>query len=132
MATKEGGGLDPVKQFEVKELIPIEIAGLNFSFTNVSLFMVAATALVVLLMALPTGRRAHVPGRWQNLAELAYEFAANMLRSTTGPAGMKFFPLVFSLFMFILIFPLIFIERSGLHTTNHVCICENFTSLLYR
>ncbi len=102
MAVKEGGGLDPVKQFEVKELIPIQIGDINFAFTNVSLFMFVAVALVMLLMLLPTSGRANVPGRWQNIAEMAYEFAANMLRSTTGPDGMKFFPLVFSLFMFVL------------------------------
>ena len=97
------GGLDPIHQFEVKTLLDINVGGLNLSFTNVSLFLLVATALVILLLAVPTSRRAVVPGRWQNIAEMAYEFAANMLRSATGSAGMKFFPLVFSLFMFILI-----------------------------
>lgn len=107
MATKEGGGLDPVKQFEVKPLIDINVGGVDLSFTNVSLFMLLATALTIALMVMPTNRRALVPGRWQNISELAYEFAGNMLRSTTGAAGMKFFPLVFSLFMFILMANLI-------------------------
>ncbi len=96
------GGLNPIKQFEVKTYLPIEVGGLNLSFTNVSLYLFVATALVILFLALPTARRAVVPGRWQNLAEMSYEFAANMLRSSTGAAGMKFFPLVFTLFMFIL------------------------------
>jgi F-type H+-transporting ATPase subunit a len=102
VATKEGGGLDPVKQFEVKPLIDINVGGVDLSFTNVSLFMLVATACVIALMVLPTNRRALVPGRWQNISELAYEFAGNMLRSSTGAGGMRFFPLVFSLFMFIL------------------------------
>ena len=103
MATKEGGGLDPIHQFEVYPLLPIDVGGVDLSFTNVSLFMVITTVLTIALMALPTSGRALVPGRWQNVAEMAYEFNANMLRSSTGAAGMRFFPLVFSLFMFILI-----------------------------
>lgn len=107
MATKEGGGLDPIHQFEVKPLIDINVGGVDLSFTNVSLFMLLATALTIALMIMPTRRRALVPGRWQNVAEMAYEFAGNMLRSSTGTGGMKFFPLVFSLFMFILMANLI-------------------------
>ncbi|MCF3934625.1 F0F1 ATP synthase subunit A [Acuticoccus sp. M5D2P5] len=103
MATAEGGGLDPIHQFEVKPLIDINVGGVDLSFTNVSLFMLVATALTLALMLLPTNKRALVPGRWQNVAELAYEFSGNMLRSSAGAGGMRFFPLVFSLFMFILV-----------------------------
>jgi F-type H+-transporting ATPase subunit a len=69
----------------------------------VSLFMVLTTAVAIMLMLIPTSRRAVVPGRWQNVAEMSYEFAGSMLRSSTGAEGMRFFPLVFSLFMFILV-----------------------------
>ncbi|WP_108661481.1 F0F1 ATP synthase subunit A [Acuticoccus kandeliae] len=103
MATTEGGGLDPIHQFEVKPLIDINVGGVDLSFTNVSLFMLLATGVTLALMLLPTNKRALVPGRWQNIAELAYEFSGNMLRSSAGAGGMRFFPLVFSLFMFILI-----------------------------
>jgi len=99
----EGGGLDPIHQFEVKPILPIDVGGVDLSFTNVSLFMVITTALTIVLMLMPTGRRALVPGRWQNIAEMSYEFAGSMLRSSTGAEGMRFFPLVFSLFMFILV-----------------------------
>jgi len=102
VATTEGGGLDPIKQFEVTPLVDINVGGVDLSFTNVSLFMLVATALTIALMVIPTSRRALVPGRWQNVAEMAYEFAGNMLRSSAGAGGMRFFPLVFSLFMFIL------------------------------
>lgn len=103
MAVAADGGLDPIKQFEVKSLVNINVGGVDLSFTNVSLFMMVTTVCVLALMLLPTNRRALVPGRWQNVAELAYEFSGSMLRSSTGTSGMKFFPLVFSLFMFILV-----------------------------
>ncbi|MEM8854335.1 MAG: F0F1 ATP synthase subunit A [Pseudomonadota bacterium] len=123
MATKEGGGLDPIKQFEVKSLIDINVGGVDLSFTNVSLFMMVATGLTIALMVIPTGGRALIPGRWQNVAEMSYEFAANMLRSSAGTGGMKFFPLVFSLFMFILManllgmFPYFYTATSQLAVT---------------
>ncbi|MEM7696211.1 MAG: F0F1 ATP synthase subunit A [Pseudomonadota bacterium] len=103
MATNPDGSLDPIKQFEVKSYVDINVGGLDLSFTNVSLFLLVTTACVIALMMLPTSRRALVPGRWQNVAEMSYEFAGNMLRDATGAGGMRFFPLVFTLFMFILI-----------------------------
>lgn len=99
----EGGALDPIHQFHVYPLVTINVGGVDLSFTNVSLFMVVTTVLVLGLMLLPTNRRALVPSRWQNVAELCYEFSGNMLRTSAGAAGMRFFPLVFSLFMFVLV-----------------------------
>lgn len=103
MATAEGGGLDPIHQFEVYPLFDIEVGSVDLSFTNVSLYMLVTVALTMALMLIPTSRRALVPGRWQNVAEMSYEFAGNMLRTSAGAGGMKFFPFVFSLFMFILV-----------------------------
>jgi F-type H+-transporting ATPase subunit a len=102
-AESEVGGLDPIHQFQVHSLLDLRVGGLDLSFTNVSFFLLVTTALTILLMLLPTTRRALVPGRWQNVAEMSYEFASDMLRSSAGSGGMKFFPLVFSLFMFILV-----------------------------
>lgn len=121
MASAEGG-LNPIKQFEVKPLVDIHVGGLDLSFTNVSLYLFVATALVIALLAIPTGKRAVVPGRWQNIAEMGYEFAANMLRSSTGAAGMKFFPLVFSLFMFILMANLLGMFPYFYTTTSQLII----------
>src|SRR5436309_3918552 len=96
--------MDPIHQFEIKNLLPIaRIGGIEIAFTNSALFMLIGLLLIVLLMLGATRSRALVPGRLQSLAETSYEFVAEMLRSTAGPEGMKFFPLVFSLFMFILV-----------------------------
>ena len=104
-AVEESGTyeLDPIHQFRVNNLFDLRVGGVDLSFTNVSLFLLVTTALTIILMLLPTSRRTLVPGRWQNVAEMSYEFAGTMLRTSTGSAGMKFFPLVFSLFMFILV-----------------------------
>jgi F0F1-type ATP synthase membrane subunit a len=93
---------DPIKQFEISTIVPIEIAGIDFSFTNSSLFMLATTGAVAAFLVLSTTGRGLVPGRWQAAAEMSYEFVASMLRDAAGTQGMRFFPLVFSLFMFVL------------------------------
>ncbi len=131
MATKEGGGLDPIHQFEVKSLIDIQVGGLDLSFTNVALFMMVTTLAVIALMVLPTSRRALVPGRWQNVAEMCYEFSGNMLRDSAGAAGMRFFPLVFSLFMFILIANMIGMFPYFYTVTSQLIITVAFAMIVF-
>ena len=94
---------DPIHQFSVNRIIPIEIGGLDFSFTNSSLFMVLTVAAGAAFLIFSTRPREVVPGRWQSAAEMTYEFVAKTLRDSAGSEGMRFFPFVFSLFMFILV-----------------------------
>ncbi len=94
---------DPIHQFVINKIIPIEVGGLDFSFTNSALFMVLTVAASSAFLTMATSGRGLVPGRMQSLAEMAYEFVAGTLRSSAGTEGMRFFPMVFSLFMFILV-----------------------------
>jgi len=94
--------IDPIHQFNIVRLgEPFHIGGVDASFTNASLFMVIVLGLISVLMIIGTSAKAVVPGRIQSLAEMSYEFVANTVRSAAGDAGMRFFPLVFSLFMFV-------------------------------
>lgn len=93
---------DPLHQFEIHEYIPLHIGGVDVSFTNSALAMTVAAATVTLFLTLAMRGRALVPGRWQSVAELAYEFIAGMIRDNVGTEGRRYFPFVFSLFMFIL------------------------------
>jgi F-type H+-transporting ATPase subunit a len=91
----------PIAQFEVKRLIPINIGGVDLSFTNSSLFMVLTLVVLTSFLLYATRQRAVVPSRLQSSAELAYEFVIGTVRETIGKEGMRFFPLVFTLFLFI-------------------------------
>ncbi len=82
--------------------MPIHIGDLTVSFTNSSAFMVGAAVLIVLFTTLTVRRRELVPGRWQSLAEVSYEFVAGMIRDNVGNEGKPYFPFIFTLFMFIL------------------------------
>jgi F-type H+-transporting ATPase subunit a len=95
--------IDPIHQFQINNLLPvINIGGHQIAFTNSALFMLIIVAVVSTFLIGATSRRAIVPGRLQSAAEMSYEFIANTVRSSAGPEGMKFFPFVFTLFMFVL------------------------------
>ncbi len=93
---------DPIHQFHIEKLIPIEVGGVDFSFTNSALFMVLTVAVASGFLLIATRRRALVPSRWQSSAEVLYEFMAQTLRESAGSEGMRFFPFVFSIFLFFL------------------------------
>jgi F-type H+-transporting ATPase subunit a len=113
---------DPIHHFHINRLIPIEIGGLDLSFTNSSLFMVATVAAAGAFLYLATSSRAVVPGRAQSVAEMSYEFVANMLRDAAGTSGMRFFPLVFSLFMFVLVANLLGMFPYFFAVTSHIIV----------
>ena len=127
---------DPIHQFEITKLFTIgHIGGHEIAFTNSSAYMFLTVAVISLLM-LGTGRQL-IPGRMQSVAELSYEFVASTIRSTAGSEGMKFFPLIFSLFMFIMvsnfvgIIPYTFTVSSHLIVTVALALVVFFTVLFY-
>ncbi len=114
---------DPIHQFEIKKLATLgHIGGQEIAFTNSALFMLLAVAGVSALMIGATSRRAAVPGRMQSVAEITYEFVADMLRSSAGKEGMKFFPLVFTLFTFILFANMLGMIPGTFTVTSHIII----------
>ncbi|UUP18746.1 F0F1 ATP synthase subunit A [Nitratireductor thuwali] len=113
---------DPIHQFQISKLIPIEIGGLDFSFTNSSAFMLATVLGAGAFLFLTTSSRGLVPGRLQSVSEMAYEFIASMLRDAAGSQGMRFFPLVFSLFMFVLVANLFGMVPYFFTVTSHIIV----------
>src|SRR5690606_12392212 len=128
---------DPTSQFLVKPIIPIEIGGVDFSFTNASLFMVATIAAASGFLYFATSNRGLIPTRFQSVAEMSYEFIASMLREGAGSKGMKFFPFVFSLFMFVLtanllgMFPYFFTITSQIIVTFALALLVIGTVICY-
>lgn len=114
----------PLHQFEIHPIIPIQLgdAGVDVSFTNSALFMVLAMVLMSGFMVLGMRRSAIVPGRWQCAAEMAYEFIANMLRDTVGQEGRKYFPFVFTVFMFVLFGNLLGMVPYSFTFTSHIVV----------
>ena len=114
---------DPIHQFELKTIQSLgKIGGMEIAFTNSALFMFLAVGLITIFMLGGTSGRGMVPGRLQYMVEMAYEFVANTVRSSAGHDGMRFFPLVFSLFMFILFLNLFGMLPYAFTVTSHIII----------
>lgn len=128
---------DPIHQFHITKLLPLEVGGYDISFTNSSAFMVATVVSATCFFMLTTSGRGLIPGRLQSVCEIMYEFVANMLRSSAGSDGMRFFPLIFSLFMFILLlnmfgmFPYFFTVTSHIAITASLALLVIFTVIVY-
>ena len=114
----------PIEQFEIKPIIPA------LDFSNSSLFMVGGVALIVGGMLFATRSKAAVPGRAQAAAETLYEFVAGTLTDAAGKEGMKFFPLVFSLFLFVLTLNLLGLIPGFFTVTSHIIITFALAALV--
>lgn len=113
---------NPLEQFQIKTLVPIQLGTVDASLTNAGLFMVITVAAISLFLGLGMRQRALIPGRWQSMAELSYEFIAGMIRENVGSEGRKYFPFVFSLFMFILFANLIGLIPYAFTFTSHIAV----------
>jgi F-type H+-transporting ATPase subunit a len=129
---------DPIHQFEIHNLIPLfRLGAADIHFTNSAAFMLVAVVLTATLLIGTTAGRRLVPTRMQSLAELSYELMADTLRNIAGEAGMKFFPFVLSLFMFILvsnvvgIIPYTFTVASHIIITAALALTVFFTVVIY-
>jgi F-type H+-transporting ATPase subunit a len=118
-------------QFEIKRIIPFELFGIDASFTNASLLMVIAVVLIAGFLILAMGPRSLVPGRIQSLAELSYEYIANMVRENLGEEGMKYFPWVFTIFMFILTLNLLGMIPHSYTVTSHIIVTFALAAMVW-
>jgi F-type H+-transporting ATPase subunit a len=115
--------VDPIHQFAITNLVDLgTIGGVPLAFTNSALFMVICVALISAFLILGSSSRALVPNRLQSLTEISYEFVANMLRESAGTEGMRFFPFVFSLFMFVLFANVLGLFPYFFTVTSHIVI----------
>jgi F-type H+-transporting ATPase subunit a len=122
--------IDPIHQFNIEPLFTIgHIGNQTIAFTNSSLYMFIAVAVISILM-IGSGRQL-VPGRLQSVAEISYEFVASTIRSTAGSEGMKFFPLIFSLFMLICVSNLIGIIPYTFTISSHIIVTATLALLVF-
>jgi F-type H+-transporting ATPase subunit a len=130
--------MDPIHQFQIINLFPLgKIGNSEIAFTNSAAFMLIAVVLLTGFLVLGTAGGRAVPTRLQSAAELTYEFVATMLRSTAGHEGMRFFPFVFTIFMFVLLLNMFGLVPYAFTVTSHIVITAAlaltvfFTVLIY-
>ncbi len=121
----------PLDQFQIKPIVPIEIAGLNLAFTNSALWMtLAAAAATFFLVSAASGAKI-VPGRLQSAAEVLYEFIAGMVRENVGDEGKKYFPFFFTLFMFVLFGNLVGLIPGAFTFTSHIVVTFTMALIIF-
>jgi F-type H+-transporting ATPase subunit a len=114
---------DPIHQFRIVDLFPVvKIGHTEIAFTNSALMMLVAVIGLTVFLVAATAGRSLVPSRLQSTAELSYEFVAATIRSTAGAEGMKFFPFVFSLFMFVLTLNMLGLIPYSFTVTSHIIV----------
>lgn len=122
----------PLAQFEIRPLVDFPaIGGMDVDFTNSSLFMVIAVACVMIFFVMGLRRKAMVPGTWQNLSEVTYEFVYNMVRDNLGEQGKRFFPLILSLFLFVLFCNLLGLLPYSFTVTSHIAVTFALAAVVF-
>lgn len=125
------GAHGPMEQFEINRFLKLDLFGLDASFTNSSLFMVLAVVLIISFLNYAMSGRALIPTRVQSVAELSYEFIANMVYENTGKEGMKYFPFVFTLFIFVLVLNLLGMMPYSFTVTSHIIVTFALAGLVF-
>ncbi|MGF1549220.1 MAG: F0F1 ATP synthase subunit A [Sphingomonadaceae bacterium] len=124
---------NPMEQFEIVRVVPIDAFGYDISFTNSSLWMLIALLVVTAFLAIGTARPQLVPGRWQAATEAVYDFVRKMLDENVGPEGRRYAPLIFSIFIFILAMNLLgLVPWAGAFTpTSHITVTLGLAVLVF-
>ena len=125
------GGHSPLEQFVWKPIVPAEIGGVDVSFSNSSLFMAITVLVATLFLVLGIRRSAIIPGRWQVAVELSYEFIAGLLKDTVGAEGRKYFPIIFTLFMFVLLGNLLGMVPYSFTFTSHIIVTFGMAFVIF-
>ncbi len=122
--------MDPIHQFKIEPIVNLHPFGIDASFTNASLFMLIIVLAASALMILGTSSRSLIPGRLQSAAEVTYNFVADTVRMSAGHEGMKFFPFVFTLFLFIFFSNMIGLIPYTFTVTSQIIVTGAFAALV--
>lgn len=120
-----------MEQFEIRKIWDLNFLGHDISFTNSSLMMIVALLLISGFMIYAMNGRSLVPTRIQSLAEIVYEYVAGMVKENLGEEGMKYFPWVFSIFIFILVLNVIGLIPGNFTVTSHIIVTFALAAMVW-
>lgn len=122
---------NPLAQFEIKKLVDLSFFGYDVSLTNSACFMFIAAVVSLSYFSLALRSKLLIPNRLQMSAEMMYGLITDMLDQNVGPKGRKFIPLIFSLFLFILICNLLGMLPYSFTVTSHISITFALAILVF-
>lgn len=112
----------PLDQFQINSIIGITLGWLDISFTNSSLALVLSCTIFLMLTTFATFNSTVVPSRWQSAIEFIYEFVYNLIQEQIGSQGFKYFPFIFTLFVFLIFSNLLGMIPYSFTSTSHIVI----------
>jgi F-type H+-transporting ATPase subunit a len=121
----------PLAQFKIEKFVDLKIGNFDLSFTNSSLYMLVATILIIGFMIYATRKKSLIPNRLQLVAESVYNFIDNLIKTSIGNEGNKFFPLIFTLFIFILFCNLLGLTPYGFTATSQLAITLSLAMIAF-
>jgi len=121
----------PLEQFEITPFVHLEVGGVDLAFTNSSLAMVITITVITLFLTLSVNTRSIVPSRVQLISELSYGFIAQLLKDTIGDEGRKYFPFVFTIFMFVLIGNMVGMLPYSFTFTSHIIVTFALAAVVF-
>ena len=130
MATS-GEKHSPLEQFEIIPILDIKLGNIDLSFTNSSVAMVLTVAIITLFITISVNTRALIPSRLQLLSELSYNFIAQLLKDTVGNDGRRYFPFVFTIFMFVLIGNMVGMIPYSFTFTSHIIVTFALAAVVF-
>jgi F-type H+-transporting ATPase subunit a len=122
---------NPIHQFVIEKKIPLSVGGIDLSFTNSAMWMIIGLAVSIAFLSLAATRKSMVPGRLQMCGEMLYGFIADMVRNTIGDKGMRYFPFVFTLFIFVLMGNLLGLLPYAFTYTSHLAVTGALALLIF-
>ena len=121
----------PLEQFEIIPFVQIKSGGVDLSFTNSSLSMIITVTFITLFLTFSVNTRSIIPSRVQLLSELCYNFIAQLLKDTIGNEGRKYFPFVFTIFMFVLIGNMVGMIPYSFTFTSHIIVTFALATVVF-
>ena len=126
-----GENHSPLEQFEITPFVHFEVGSMDLAFTNSSLAMVITIAVITLFLTLSVNTRSIIPSRVQLISELSYGFIAQLLKDTVGEQGRKYFPFVFTIFMFVLIGNMVGMLPYSFTFTSHIIVTFALAAIVF-
>lgn len=112
----------PLEQFQIMTLIPIKAGNINISFTNSSFIGVLSMAIAISLFIMALNRVTVIPNRWQSIFENMYDFVLSLINENIKTGGLAYFPLIFTVFCFLLFCNLIGMIPYSFTVTSHIIV----------
>lgn len=122
---------DPIHQFEIQRIVEFQVGGMDLSYTNSALWMTIGVLVSTMFLSMAMSRKSLVPGRMQVLAEMLYEFVAGMIRENIGSEGRKYFPLVFTLFIVVLMGNVLGLIPYSFTYTSHIVVTFALAAMIF-